>query len=75
MSAKKFPNVNYEVCVACSVCVYDCPFDSLALKTNVYGKDKVNKLTAYPVLANKGKCTSCGICSKACPVTAITMII
>lgn len=70
---KRYPKTHYDMCVACGVCTGDCPFGCLSLESNVAGKDKVYKMTAFPVL-DESKCTSCGICEKACPIEAITML-
>lgn len=68
---KEYPSFDYDVCVACSVCVQICPVSCLELEDNILKKDK---LTAYPILTNQDKCISCNFCEQACPVEAIKMI-
>lgn len=67
---RKLPEVDLSVCMACRICVSDCPVSCLEdVKTDVdrYGK-------AYPQLLREIACTGCGICAKNCPVAAIEMV-
>jgi len=60
--------VDYQVCMACGVCIQACPFSYLELnKTDV---DSLHK--AYPALLPNHKCNGCGLCATACPVDCIT---
>lgn len=66
--AAKIPVFNYEVCVACAICVAACPESTLEMnKTDI---DQYNK--AYPALTER-HCTGCSLCAKNCPMGAITM--
>lgn len=68
--AKKVPQINYELCIACGVCYQACPVSCITLSKNdidIYKK-------AYPQLEKDKACIGCGICSKACPISVIKMI-
>lgn len=66
---KKIPVSDYDLCIACGICVQACPVSSLELTK--LGVDKLNK--AYPEIAREG-CIGCGICAKNCPLDAITVV-
>lgn len=66
--AKKLPQFEYANCVACGVCVQDCPVSCLAM--SLIGIDKWKK--RYPTMAEEG-CIGCGICAKDCPTNTIEM--
>ncbi len=65
------PQFDYEVCIACGVCVQTCPFDCLEL--GKVGVDANNN--AYPQLSDSEKCTSCQMCEKQCPIDAVVMVV
>jgi ferredoxin len=68
---KGIAHVDYQVCMACGVCVQVCPFNCLELtKTDV---DKLSK--PYPVLALNHKCNGCSMCVTACPVDCISIYV
>ena len=63
------PDFNYDICMACRVCVTTCPFGCLdTVKTGV---DKYGK--SYPEMVSPDTCTGCGLCVKACPVKAMSI--
>ncbi len=70
MVSKKYPGIDYKLCMACGSCIPACPFGCLELTKQ--GLDKYKK--AYPELARPDGCTGCGLCAKACPVDCITMV-
>ncbi len=59
------PVFDYKKCMACGICVQECPVSCLTLaKTDV---DRY--LKAYPKLGEG--CISCLKCEKACPYDAV----
>lgn len=48
------------LCCGCSACVYRCPTDAIYEKQDVHG--------IYRAFVDYDKCTTCGKCSRACPV-------
>lgn len=58
---KKKANPNRNVCVACGVCVLQCPREAISIYKG-----------CYAVVDNE-KCVGCGLCAKACPANAITI--
>lgn len=58
------PVIDRNVCVACAVCIVDCPVGCLAEEAPL----------AYPILAAPRACIGCGICAADCPVDAIQMV-
>lgn len=68
MAAKKKSVFDYDICIACGICVQACPVSTLELqKTDV---DRYKK--AYPEMAREG-CIGCGFCATNCPLDAVTM--
>lgn len=59
---KKKANPNRNVCVACGVCVLQCPREAISIYKG-----------CYAVVDNE-KCVGCGLCAKACPANAITIV-
>ena len=59
---KKKANPNRNVCVACGVCVLQCPREAISIYRG-----------CYAVMDNE-KCVGCGLCAKACPANAITIV-
>jgi heterodisulfide reductase subunit A len=57
-------NVNEDLCSACRVCEYLCPYSAVEMK------DKDGKPIAHVIEA---LCKGCGACGTACPTKAITM--
>ena len=51
-------------CVACGMCVKQCPIDCISL-SSIKGADKKNVLTSFVI--NMGRCMHCGLCVEACP--------
>jgi len=57
-------SVNEDLCSACKVCEYLCPYGAIEMK------DKDGKPIAHVIEA---LCKGCGACGTACPTKAITM--
>ena len=51
-------------CVACNMCVKQCPIDCISLST-IKGADKKNVLTSFVI--DMGRCMYCGLCVEVCP--------
>lgn len=66
--AKGKPVIDYELCMACGICVQACPFSCLDLEHLVEG---ALYKKALPKLVAEDKCTGCGICKKTCAVDVI----
>jgi len=64
------PSWDYELCVACVICVSACPTGSLALARQV-GMDSI--LANQPLLAIPETCIGCSLCAKSCPTDSIIM--
>jgi NADH-quinone oxidoreductase subunit I len=56
-------------CIACNMCVKQCPIDCITLET-IKGADKKNVLTSYKI--NMGRCMHCGLCVEICPPKSLT---
>ena len=54
--------VDKTVCVACGVCVKECPKQALSVYRGCYA------------LVNSEKCVGCGKCASICPARAIDMV-
>ena len=66
--AARIPVFNYDLCIACSICVAVCPESTLEMnRTDI---DEYKK--AYPSLTER-LCTGCSLCAKNCPMEAIHM--
>lgn len=58
-----------EKCIACSLCVRNCPSHCIELETEV-GEDKKRKPKNYTI--NFGMCMFCGLCVETCPTNCLT---
>lgn len=56
-------------CIACNMCVKQCPIDCITLES-IKGADKKNVLTSYKI--NMGRCMHCGLCVEICPPKSLT---
>lgn len=65
----KKPAIDETRCSACSICVDVCLKNALNISAPI--NKKVTEV--YACLENVTSCVSCAICSKECPMDAITM--
>ena len=63
------PEVDETLCAACSVCVENCPTESLAISEPRFHGD----IALFAVLCEAETCVGCGICADRCPVGAVVM--
>lgn len=61
-SKKKRHAIVGKQCVACGVCVNECPRDAISIFKGLYAK------------VNEKRCIGCGRCKKACPASIIAML-
>ena len=59
--SKRKANPNKDVCVACGVCVLQCPREAISIYKGCHA------------IVDSIKCVGCGICAKACPADAISI--
>ncbi len=65
----KKPTVDISGCMACRVCIIECPVSCLEeIKI-----DRGSGCKAYPALIRPSDCTGCALCARACPLDAIAM--
>ena len=62
MTGKK-ANPDWSICVACGVCVGQCPKDALSVNKGCYA------------VVDANLCVGCGLCAKACPANAISVVV
>lgn len=56
---RKKAYVDKKQCVACGVCVKNCPLGAIKIEKGIFAS------------VNLDKCVGCGKCSKACPASVI----
>ena len=56
---KKRAVVDRKVCVACGVCMNNCPKGAISIYKGCHA------------VADEAKCVGCGLCAKACPAGCI----
>ena len=79
MPKEKGPTMNTEnrlipafirkKCMACKICVDDCPVSCIGVEASGTAKDP----HGYPFLEDEALCIHCGQCAENCPVAAIQM--
>jgi len=67
---RRMPAFHRKKCMACKICVDDCPVSCLGVEERGTDKDP----HGYPYLAEAGICIHCGLCAAHCPVAAIEMV-
>lgn len=53
--------VNKSFCVACGMCVMNCPVDAAVIVNNIHAE----------IMSEK--CVGCSMCAKVCPASTIVM--
>ena len=62
VEAKKYPKMDADNCVYCTLCAKKCPKEAITV-------DRASKSWEL----NKDVCVSCGLCESSCPKKAISM--
>lgn len=70
MAKGEKPSINYELCVACGICVQSCPLSCLDL---CHFEEGALYRNALPYLTREDQCTGCGICAKYCTINVIEL--
>ncbi|MDD4649351.1 MAG: 4Fe-4S binding protein [Desulfoplanes sp.] len=63
------PEIDYEKCITCGICVERCPVEAMGL---VSANDSKHPKKKKPLI-NTELCLGCGICARNCPEKAIRM--
>lgn len=67
---RQIPAFKLKKCMACKICVDDCPVSCIGVEESGTAKDP----HGYPFLDDEGQCIHCGQCAENCPVEAIYMV-
>lgn len=59
----------FEKCIACGICVNNCPNDVLSLETEKSEKTKKKKLLSYTI--DFQYCMFCNLCVEGCPTNCL----
>ena len=62
MASKRYAEVDKSKCVACGVCVKECPMNAVDVWKGCYA------------VINKDICIGCGKCEKSCPAGSILVL-
>lgn len=62
MASKKYAAVERNRCVACGVCVKQCPMQAVSVWKGCYA------------VIEKDICIGCGKCAKSCPAGSISVV-
>ena len=65
--SRRIPAFIRKKCMACKICVDDCPVSCIGVEASGTVKDP----HGYPFLEDETLCTHCGQCAENCPVAAI----
>lgn len=70
MAKGEKPLFDYELCMACGICVQSCPTSCLELshfeENGLYRKP-------LPELVRSNDCIGCGFCAKDCPIDVVEL--
>ena len=61
MSIRKKAYVDINFCVACGICMKNCPISAINIEKGIYAN------------INHDKCVGCAKCFKLCPASVIEM--
>ena len=64
------PRIYTELCSACGICVQECTLHALSISLPQSRGD----IRVHAELSDPGKCVSCALCEKYCPLGAVTMV-
>jgi len=67
---RQIPVFKRKKCMACKICVDDCPVSCIGVEASGSPKDP----HGYPFLDDDALCIHCGLCAENCPVEAIDMV-
>jgi formate hydrogenlyase subunit 6/NADH:ubiquinone oxidoreductase subunit I len=67
---RPIPAFKRKKCMACKICVDDCPVSCIGVAPSGSAKDP----HGYPFLEDETRCIHCGQCADNCPVEAIRMV-
>ena len=67
---RQIPAFNRKKCMACKICVDDCPVSCIGVEARGTEKDP----HGYPFLEDERLCIQCGQCVENCPVEAVHMV-
>ena len=62
MASKRYARVDEKQCVACGVCVKECPMNAVSVWKGCYA------------VINPDICIGCGKCERSCPAGSITVV-
>ena len=62
MASKKYAEVDKSRCVACGVCVKECPMNAASVRKGCYA------------VINPEICIGCGKCERSCPAGSISVL-
>lgn len=63
MASKKYARVDKRQCVACGVCMKECPMNAVSVWKGCYA------------VVDETTCIGCGKCARSCPVGCISAIV
>ena len=67
---RQIPAFIRKKCMACKICVDDCPVSCIGVEARGTDKDP----HGYPFLEDRAECVHCGQCADHCPTEAIEMV-
>jgi len=62
MASKKYAKVDKKQCVACGVCVKECPMQAVSIWKGCYA------------VVDENICIGCGKCDRSCPAGSIDIL-
>ena len=62
MASKKYAKVDKKQCVACGVCVKECPMQAVSIWKGCYA------------IVDENICIGCGKCDRSCPAGSVDIL-